>query len=147
MHFSFVHCHLNYANIAWSSPYKNKLEGLYRHQKHAALIINFEDRFIYAQPPLHDMKSQNIFQINLFLIIYFMFKCKKKIACPIFHSLFLPKPENKCNIRSRGKLTEPFYGKKNVPSSNWLSWSTFMEWTRSWEFSFTKFTAIIPQEN
>ena len=40
-------------------------------------------------------------------IIFFMFKCKKKIASPIFHNLFMPKPENKHNIRSRGKLTVP----------------------------------------
>ena len=58
------------------------------------------------------MKARNIFQINLFHIIYYMFKRKKKIAPPIFHNLFSPKPENKYNIRSRGKLTEPFYRKK-----------------------------------
>ena len=40
-----------------------------------------------------------------------MFKCKKKITLPS-HSVFTPKPENKYNIRSRGKLTEPFYRKK-----------------------------------
>ena len=43
-----------------------------------------------------------------------MFKCKKKKASPIFHNLFTPKPENKYNIRSRGKLTEPFYRKKRT---------------------------------
>ena len=41
-----------------------------------------------------------------------MFKCKMKIAPPIFHSLFTPKPENKYNSRSKGKLKEPFYRKK-----------------------------------
>ena len=60
------------------------------------------------------MKALNIFQINLFRIIYFMFKCKKKIAPPIFHSLFTSKPEYKYNIRSTGKLTEPFYRTKST---------------------------------
>ena len=115
LYFSFIHCHLNYANIAWASTYKSKLEGLYRRQKHAARIINFKDRFTHTQPLLHNMKSLNIFQINLFHIIFFIFKCKKKIAPPIFHDLFTPKPENKYNIWSRGKLTKPFY-KENVPS-------------------------------
>ena len=74
LYFSFIHCHLNYANIAWASTYKSKLEGFYRHQKHAARIINFKDRFTDAQPLLHNMKALNIFQINLFHIIFFMFK-------------------------------------------------------------------------
>ena len=51
-----------------------------------------------------------------------MFKCrsllfilfKEKIAPPIFHGLFTSKPENKYNIRSRGKLTEIFYRKKRI---------------------------------
>ena len=103
LYFSFIHCHLNYANIAWASTYN------------AARIINFKDRFTHAQPLLHNMKALNIFQINLFHIIFFMFKCKKKIAPPIFHNLFTPIPENKCNIRSRGKLTKPFYKKKRTP--------------------------------
>ena len=41
-----------------------------------------------------------------------MYKCIEKIAPPIFLSLFHPKPENKCNIPSKGKLTEPFYREK-----------------------------------
>ena len=43
-----------------------------------------------------------------------MFKYKDKIAPPIFHGLFTPKPENKHNIRSKGKLTRPFYRKRRT---------------------------------
>ena len=115
LYFSFIHFHLDYPNIVWASTYKSKLEGLYRQQKHVALIINFKDKFIYEQILLHDMKDLKIFQINLFHIIYFMFKYKEKIALPIFRSLCTPKPENKYNIGTRGKLTEPFYRKKTYP--------------------------------
>ena len=87
LYFSFIHCHLSYTNIAWASIYKSKLEGFCCHQKHVARIINFKDRFTHAQPLLHDMKALNVFQINLFHIIYFMFKCQNKIAPPIFHNL------------------------------------------------------------
>ena len=42
LYFSFINCYLNYANIAWASTNKSKLQALYRHQKHAARIINFK---------------------------------------------------------------------------------------------------------
>ena len=38
LYFSIIHCHLNYANIARTSTYKSKLEGLYHHQKYVARI-------------------------------------------------------------------------------------------------------------
>ena len=106
---------MNYANISWASTYKSKLEGLYCHQKHAARLINSKYKFTHAQLLLHDMKALKIFQTNLFRIIYFNFKCKEKIASPIFHSLFTPKPEISTILDQEEKLTEPFNG-KNGPS-------------------------------
>ena len=61
------------------------------------------------------MKTLNIFQMKLFDIIYFALKGKDRVAPSISHSLVPPKLENKYNIRSGGKLTEPFY-RKSVPS-------------------------------
>ena len=84
LYFSFIHCHLNYANIAWASTYKSKLEGLYRHQKHAERIINFKDRFTHAQPLLHNMKALNMFQINLFHIIFFYVQMQKEDSSSYF---------------------------------------------------------------
>ena len=84
LHF-FFRCHLNYANIIWASTYKSKFEGLYCHQIHAIQTINLKNKFTHVQPLRHDMKALSIFQINSFHIICFMFKCKGKIAPPIFH--------------------------------------------------------------
>ena len=42
LHFSFIYLHLNYGNITWANTYKSKLEGLHRHQKHAAHEISFK---------------------------------------------------------------------------------------------------------
>ena len=111
LYLSFIHCHLIYANTAWASTYKSKLERLFRHQKLAARIVNFKDRFTHAQPLLHDMKALNIVQINLCHIIYYMLKCKED-SSPIFSWPHYSQPENKYNIRSRGKLKEAFYREK-----------------------------------
>ena len=43
-----------------------------------------------------------------------MFKCKEKIASPIFHIFFTPKPKNNHNIRSKEKLKKYFYRKKHI---------------------------------
>ena len=64
----------------WMGTYKSKLERFYCLQKHAVYIINFKDRFTHALPLLHDVKTLNIFQINLFYIIFSMFKCKKQMG-------------------------------------------------------------------
>ena len=47
--FSFINCYWNYANIVWASTNGSKLQGLYGHQKHAARIINFKDKFTSAK--------------------------------------------------------------------------------------------------
>ena len=138
---------MNYANTAWASTYKSKLEEIYHHQKHAVYIINFKDRFTHAQPLLHNMKALTIFQINLFHIILFMFKCKKKIAPPIFPNLFTPILENKYNNPSTGKLTKPFYRKKltqfNIDYRGAHLWNELAHDN----FLTPRFTAIISQEN
>ena len=45
LYFSFIHSYVNYANIAWTSTSKSKLERLYCCQKHAACVIYPKDRF------------------------------------------------------------------------------------------------------
>ena len=42
LYFSFINCYLNYAYMAGTSTIISKLQTLYRHQKHAASIINFD---------------------------------------------------------------------------------------------------------
>ena len=50
--FSSVNCYLNYANIAWVSTNKSKLEALYYYQKHASKIMNFKYKLTSAKPLL-----------------------------------------------------------------------------------------------
>ena len=59
LYFSFIHCYINYANIVWASTHKSKLKRLYRYQKHAARLINFEHRTTDAMPLLKAIMSRS----------------------------------------------------------------------------------------
>ena len=106
LYFSFVHSYLNYANIAWASTHKSKLTPLYRHQKHASRLIHFKDKFTHAQPILKSMNALNIFQINMYQHIIFMFKCKHNHV-PNFYKNFFELNLNKYDTRSTGNFIKP----------------------------------------
>ena len=106
LYFAFVHSYLNYGNIAWGSTHKSKLETLYRHQKHAIRLINFQDRFTHSKPLFVEMKILNLYEINVFQVLSFIFKCKLNISPKIFRMLFKFKPPNKYILRSQF-LVEP----------------------------------------
>ena len=107
LYFAFINSHLNYGNIAWGSSCKTNLASLYRSQKHAIRVINFKNRFTHTKPLFQEMKILNIYEINVFKILCFMFKCKNKTSPPIFHKVFQLKPTNKYTMRSTGTVLEP----------------------------------------
>ena len=74
LYFSFIHSYVNYANIAWVSTSKSKPERLYRCQKHAVRVIYHKDRYTRASPLLNDMKALNVFKLNIFNILCFVYK-------------------------------------------------------------------------
>ena len=80
LYFSFVHCYLNYANIAWGSTQKNKLSTLYRQQKHAIRLLSFTDQFTHCRLLFKENGALNIYEINIFNILCLMFKCKKRLV-------------------------------------------------------------------
>ena len=84
IYFSFIHIYISYANIAWASTFKNKLQGIRKKQRHAARITFHENRFDHLRPLLKEMKALNIYQINIIQIIKFMHKTKNGINPWIF---------------------------------------------------------------
>ena len=88
LYFSFIHSYLNYANIAWCSTNKNKLKKLFNMQKHAIRIISNERRYTPSQPLFINLNILNIYQINIYHILIFMFKINKSIIPKIFNPLF-----------------------------------------------------------
>ena len=52
IYFAYIHTYLNYANIAWASTYKTKLETIHFYQKHAVRIVFNEDKLTQFRPLL-----------------------------------------------------------------------------------------------
>ena len=106
LYFSFIHNYVNYANTAWASTSKSKLERLYRCQKHASRVIYHKDRYTNASPLLNDMKSLNAFQLNIFNILCFMCKCKQNLNPPVFRNIFTHRTKTKYPLRHENSIQE-----------------------------------------
>ena len=76
IYFSFIYIDISYANIAWASTLKTKLQGILKKQKHAARITFQANRLDHARPLLKEMKALNVYQINLNQTLKFMRKTK-----------------------------------------------------------------------
>ena len=83
LYFSFIHSHLNYANIPWASTIKSDLISLYCYQKHAIRIIYDKDRFAQTKFLFKHAKALTVHEINLFKILSLIFKTEQR------HSFFI----------------------------------------------------------
>ena len=88
LYFSFIICYLNYANIAWASTNKGKLQALYRHQKHAERIINFKDKLTSAKPLLDQINAVPVYEMNIFQTLCFMYLTRFCTSCNVILILF-----------------------------------------------------------
>ena len=98
--FSFIYSYVNYVKIARSSTSKSKLERLYRCQKHAARVIYHNGRYTHASPLLNYMKALNVFKLNVFNILCFMYKCKQNLNLPVFCNIFTHRIKTKYALRN-----------------------------------------------
>ena len=88
IYFSFIQSYLIYANIAWASTNQTKLKKIYSKQKHASRIIFQEGRYTHARPLMKTLNALNIYQINIFQTLVFMFKLKNNMAPKVFQNQF-----------------------------------------------------------
>ena len=65
LYFSFIHIYISYANTAWASAFKTKLQAILKKQKHVARITFHANRLDHMRPLLVEMKALNVYQINL----------------------------------------------------------------------------------
>ena len=97
--FYFINCYLNYATIAWASTNKS-METFYRHQKHAARIINFTS----AIPLLEQINAMTVYEMNILQTLCFTYLCKDGNTPSIFKHIYTLKPVNKYTTRSKNIL-------------------------------------------
>jgi hypothetical protein len=146
LYYSFIHCHINYANIAWGSVNKSILEPLHRQQKHIARLINFKDRFTHARPLLLEMNILNIYQLNVYNILCFMYKCKTNDSPPSFHNLYSIKEKNKYNLRNdnfiRLQFSHTNFGKSCVSFRGAFLWNKIVlkhfDFSHEWTYTSYK---------
>ena len=78
---------------------KTKLQALYCHQKHAARIINFQDKFTSAKPLLEEINAMALYEMNIF-----QYLCKNGNTPSIFKHIYTLKAINKYTARSKNAL-------------------------------------------
>ena len=87
IYFAYIHSYLNYANIAWGSTYRTKLKTIYFHQKHAVCIVFNEDKLTHSRPLLRALHALNVYQINLYQHLNFMYKLNTNQVPSTFNDL------------------------------------------------------------
>ena len=146
LYYSLIHCHISYGNVAWGSTHKSKLKPLHCQQKHVARLINLKDRFTHAKPLLFNMNILNIYEVNIFNVLCFMFKCKINL-CPVsFSDLYSCKEKNKYILRNNNFIRQPKcktnIGKSCIPFRGAFLWNKIVlknfDFTHEWSYPVFK---------
>ncbi|XP_065678245.1 tigger transposable element-derived protein 4-like [Hydra vulgaris] len=74
--------------VTTGSPVISKIKKLFSKQKHAVRIILNAGRFTHTKELFNNLQILNVFQLNLYQILIFMYKLHNKISPIIFSTLF-----------------------------------------------------------
>jgi hypothetical protein len=100
IYFGLIHCFINYANISWASTQPTKLQKIYRLQKHACRIIYSKHKQEHAKPLMKDMKMMDIFEINIYQHLIFMYRYYNNLLPENFNNKFKKNLNENYNLRS-----------------------------------------------
>ena len=87
IYFSYIHSYLNYANIAWASTRITKLKPLLYKQKHVVRIVFNEGHLSRSKPLFKILNALNVYKINLYQHLNFMYKLKNFNIPAIFNDI------------------------------------------------------------
>ena len=71
------------------------------------VVIYYKDRYTHVRPLLNDMKALNVFKLNIFNILCFMYKCKQNLNSPVFCNIFTHRTKTKYALRNEYSIQEP----------------------------------------
>ena len=77
---TFIHICINYANFAWASAFKIKLQGILKKEN----MCDHANGFDHSRFVLKEMKALNVFEINIIQALKVMNKTKNEINPRIF---------------------------------------------------------------
>ena len=81
-------------NIVWGSTYQTKLKSIHLLQKRAIRIIFNEGKMMHLRPLLRSLNTFNVYEINLFQHLRFMYNFNKNETPVVFNNL-IKKPVHK----------------------------------------------------
>ena len=88
LYLSFIHTYINYGNIAWASTTKTKLKKIYSQQKQAIKTVFSEDILSPSKELFNKLRTLNIYELNIFQNLVFIFKTRNGINPDIFSNKF-----------------------------------------------------------
>ena len=88
LYFSFIHTYINYGNIAWASTTKTKLKKIYSQQKQAIKTVFNEDILSPSKELFNELRTLNVYKLNIFQNLVFIFKTRNGINPDIFSNKF-----------------------------------------------------------
>ena len=150
LYYSFIHSYLNYCNLAWASTHKTKLKKVFSKQKQACRIIFNMDKNAPTYPQFLELKALNIFKLNVFQVLLFMFKCKNHLNPKIFDDQ-ISKINHKYQTRhSLINLSKPKVILKHTSFSiNYRGphlWNSYLQPETKSLTNFSRFKAIIKEK-
>ena len=88
LYFSFIHSHINYCNIAWANNHSSFLKNIYTKQKQASRLVLGADRYESAKPLLKEINALNVYELNIYHNLLFMFKLQNELIPKYFYKSF-----------------------------------------------------------
>ena len=88
-YFSYIHSHINYANLVWGSTNRTHLQKISSQQKYALRLIHNKNKFYIPNNFFESCEILNVYKLNIYKTEVFMHKIKSRTS----PSSFLEKSE------------------------------------------------------